>query len=67
MSHKIGEVNMIKINDTVRDNHSKTGKVIDKKIIKTLPFLNDFILYKVEFEEGNKEWINKIYLTKVKL
>jgi hypothetical protein len=65
MSHKIGEVNMIKINDTVKYN-SSIGKVIEKKLIETPSFLSNFTLYRVEFEERNKEWINGMYLTKIK-
>lgn len=57
---------MIKVGDTVKYN-SSIGKVIEKKLIQTPSFLSNFTLYRVGFEEGNKEWINRIYLLKVKL
>jgi hypothetical protein len=55
---------MLKINDEVTYK-GILGKIRDIKIVRTPKFLNDITLFKVEFEEGDKEWINEIYLTKV--
>jgi hypothetical protein len=57
---------MFKLGDTVRFR-KRLGKIDGSKAIKLkdLTGMDDYILYKVEFEFDSFEWINENYLSKI--